>query len=343
MKSIVQTDSEEVVVEDRDKPDIGNDEVLVRVHAAGVCGSDAHAYLYHGGYEWVELPRIMGHEYSGSVVDVGDSVTAFERGDPVVEEPTQTCGRCFQCKNDQSNICQEFSVKGMHRNGAYAEYTVARPEDLHHVPESVPLEHAVITEPLSVAARTVLDRSGLTAGDTVLVEGPGPIGTLVAVVADAIEGDVLVSGLERDESHRLPLLEKFGIDTVNLEDVALDDVTDEFTDGTGFDVVFDATGHHSGIETAVDQVRKGGEIVVVGLPGEESSIPLSSLVRDEVTVDTSYGSNWTDFERALNLLEREVIAVDEFIDTSPSLADPDAAFRAFLESESCKPVFQFAE
>lgn len=343
MQAIVQSGPESVDVVDRKRPSITEDQVLIEVHSTGVCGSDAHAYQYEGGYEWVEIPRIMGHEYSGEIVEVGANVDSFSPGDRVVEEPTRTCGTCFQCKNGQSNVCQNFSLKGMHRDGSYAEYTIGEPSKLHHVPDAVPLDHAAIAEPLSIAARTVLSRSVLKPGETALVEGPGPIGTLVASIARSIGAKVLVSGLERDQRYRLPLVEEFGVETVDLSENDLDEISNSFTDGVGFDVVFDSTGHHTGIELGVNQVRKGGQVVVVGLPGSESRLPLSQLVRSEVMLNTSYGSSWSNFEQALSLLEENAIDPEVVIDTSFDYTDPEEAFSAFFKSETCKPMFSFTE
>jgi len=343
MKAIVQTGPREVETQDREKPTLESDEVLVKVHTAGLCGSDAHAYKYDGGYEWIPIPRIMGHEYSGEVVEVGDSVEGFTAGDKVIEEPIHDCGHCFQCKNGQPNVCQNFSITGMHRDGAYAEYVTVAPEHLHAVPEDVPLRQAAVTEPISIATRAVLEQSVTTPGDNVLVEGPGPIGVLVAAVADSLGANVLVSGLDQDAMYRLPLLTDLGIETVNGQSEDLEAQAETHTDGIGFDVVFDSTGHHTGIGTAVDHVRKGGQVVMVGIPNDTSEVAFTSTVRGEIDVNTSYGSTWTNFEQALRLLERGEIAVDEILDTSYNMDDPTAAFEAFLASETCKPVFQFAD
>jgi L-iditol 2-dehydrogenase len=343
MKAIVQTGVEEVEVTERDPPTPTEDEVLVRVHTAGLCGSDAHAFRYDGGYEWIPIPRIMGHEYSGAVEAVGADVSGFEPGDKVVEEPIHECGSCVQCKNGQANVCQNFSITGMHTDGAYSNYTTVASRHLHRVPDSVPLEHAAITEPTSIATRAVFTQSRVTPGDTVLVEGPGPIGVLIALFADSTGANVLVSGLEQDEAARLPLLERIGIETVTIDGDDVEERVDRFTDGLGFDVVFDATGHRSGAEQALEHVRKGGQIVVVGLPGEPSELYLTPAVRGEIDINTSYGSSWTNFEQALRLMQNGTIDPDAIIDTSFSVSDPEAAFRAFLDSATCKPVFSFTE
>jgi L-iditol 2-dehydrogenase len=343
MKAIVQTGVEEVEVTERDPPTPSEDEVLVRVHTAGLCGSDAHAFRYDGGYEWIPIPRIMGHEYSGAVEAVGADVSGFEPGDKVVEEPIHECGSCVQCKNGQANVCQNFSITGMHTDGAYSNYTTVASRHLHRVPDSVPLEHAAITEPTSIATRAVFTQSRVTPGDTVLVEGPGPIGVLIALFADSTGANVLVSGLEQDEAARLPLLERIGIETLTIDGDDVEERVDRFTDGLGFDVVFDATGHRSGAEQALEHVRKGGQIVVVGLPGEPSELYLTPAVRGEIDINTSYGSSWTNFEQALRLMQNGTIDPDAIIDTSFSVSDPEAAFRAFLDSATCKPVFSFTE
>lgn len=343
MKQIVQTGPEIVEVQECERPSPGPKEVLVQVHSAGICGSDAHAYKYEDGYEWTLIPRIMGHEYSGEIVDVGENVTAFQVGDRVVEEPIHHCGECFQCKNGQENVCQNFSITGMHRDGAYAGYTVVEPQHLHPVPDGVPLSHAAITEPTSIATRAVFSRSNVTPGDDVLVEGPGPIGALVASIVASMGANVLVSGLGKDSQFRLPKLEQNHIDTIDVEAESLEEHANARTDDIGFDVVFDTTGHHTGIENAVDVVRKGGQVVIVGLPGRESNVFVTPIVRGEVDVNTSYGSTWANFEQALRLMENKTINAEDITNTSFSTANPTAAFNAFLNSEVIKPVFSFAE
>jgi len=342
MKTIVHTDARTVELQERDRPSIADDEVLVEVHSAGVCGSDAHAYVYDSGYEWIQMPRIMGHEYSGRVVEVGDAVSGFGVGDGVVEEPIHECGDCFQCDNGQANVCEDISITGMHRDGGFAEFVTADPDHLHAVPADVPLARAAVTEPTSVATRAVLDRSMTDPGDDVLVEGPGPIGVLVAAVADSLGANVVVSGLGRDAEYRLPLVADLGIETVDVTEADLAARTDAVTDGRGFDVVFDSTGHHSGVGTAVEHVRKGGQVVVVGIPNETSEVRLTEAVRGEVDITTSYGSQWRNFEQALRLMERDAIPVESIADRSFSVDDPSAAFEAFLAGETCKPVFSFS-
>lgn len=223
MKAIFQTVERTLEVQEREQPTIGAEQVLGEVHSAGVCGSDAHACTYEDGYEWTPIPRVMGHEYAGTVVETGANVSGVAVGDNVVGEPIHSCGSCFQCKNGQSNVCQNFSITGMHRDGAYTEYVAVDETAVHRLPDTVPLDQAAITEPTGIATQAVFTQSSVTPGDNVLVEGPGPIGVLVATVADSVGANVLVSGLGKDSEHRLPMLDGMGIETVDIEANDLND------------------------------------------------------------------------------------------------------------------------
>lgn len=343
MKSFVQTGPESCEIRERERPEPNADEVLLRVHAAGLCGSDVHAFEYADGFGFIPFPRIMGHEYAGEIVETGANVEQFAAGDKVVEEPIHDCGECFQCKNNQPNTCKNSYITGMHGDGAYTEYTVVAERDLHNVPNSVPYQQAAVAEPTSIAARAVLEQSVGVAGDTVLVEGPGPIGALIAGIANETGLKVLVSGIDRDKAYRLPLVEKLGIETINIDDEDLSERTIEFTDGIGFDIVFDATGHANGIKTAAEHVRKGGQIVVVGLPGSSSELFTTPLVRGEVEVTTSYGSTWRNFEQALRMMSDSGLNVDMITDGPYGMDQIEEMIHQFQIGETCKPVFKFVK
>lgn len=342
MQAIVQTDKKQIEVQNVAKPEPASDEVLIEVHSAGLCGSDVHAYEYDEGFDWIKIPRIMGHEYTGEVVAVGDDVKEFSPDDTIIEEPIHPCGHCFQCKNGEQNVCQDTTITGMHTDGAYAEYTTVGAEYVHAVPDSIPQEYRAITEPLSIATRAVYERSVVTPGDTVLVEGPGPIGALIAVVVDALGATVVVSGVQKDRSYRLPVLADLGIETIDITSESLESAADTITDGLGFDTVFDTTGHKSGIPTAVEVTRKGGEIVNVSLADAASEVFFTPVVRSEIDIKSSYGALWSDFERSIRLLEDKVLELDEIVDTKYSSTDPQTAIDDFIAGKTIKPVFRFA-
>jgi L-iditol 2-dehydrogenase len=330
----------DIVVRDRPKP--GPHEALVEVDYAGLCGSDAGIYEFESAFERMTLPTVIGHEYSGHIVDVGDAVTKFDVGDRVVERPIRGCGDCYQCEIGESNVCQNAVITGVDHDGAYEPYIAVPERALHRVPDSVEQRHAAVVEPMSIGTRAVIQNSRVGAGDRVLVEGPGPIGLLTAQIARAQGGNVVVSGVGRDADYRLPLAEELGFETINVATGDLDAWREEFTDDIGYDVVFDTTGHPSGLPSAVEEVRKGGQIVLVGQTGE-TTMEYSPLVRAEIDLQCSYASMYEDFENALRLLDSGDVDAETFIDDRFSLLNADIAFESFVSGETCKPVFDVSE
>lgn len=323
---------------DVETPEPAADEALIEIEYAGLCGSDAGIYAFKSSFERMELPTIIGHEYTGRIVEVGDEVTKFSVGDRVVERPIRSCGDCYQCEVGQANVCPNKEITGVDHDGAYAGYIAVPEEDLHPVPDTVTPKHAALVEPTAITTRAVIRNSRVKPGDRVLVAGPGPMGVLTAQVANAQGADVVVAGVGRDTAYRLPLAEELGFETLNVEEDDLEAYRDDLTDGVGYDVVFDTTGHPSGLTMAVDEVRKGGQIVLVGQTGE-TTMEFTPLVRSEIALQCTYSAMYEDFERALRLIGSGDVDHATFLDDRFSLLEADEAFETFLEGETCKPVF----
>lgn len=341
MKAVVQTGQKALEVRSINRPELDEHDVLVDVDHVGVCGSDVHAYLLMDGFEWIQIPRVMGHEYAGHVVETGRKVRRFQPGDAVVEAPIHPCGDCHQCEIGEENVCQNTTISGMHTDGAYAEYTSVNENHLIKIPDTIPSKHAALTEPLSIATRSVYDRSAVTPGDFVVVQGPGPIGVLTAVLLDSMGAEVVLSGIRKDAEYRLPLVQQLGIDTVNVQDESLEEYVVSETDGIGADSVFDTTGVKAGVENSVSLVRKGGEIVVVGLPGEPSELFFSPIVRAELDIRAAYGATRANFKQAIRALDTGNIDGEAIIDTRYTSDAPVEAFEDFLAGKTCKPMFAF--
>jgi L-iditol 2-dehydrogenase len=340
MRGLAKTRREAGAMELVDVPDptVGPGEALVEVDYAGLCGSDAGIYKFKPAFERMDLPTVIGHEYTGRVVEAGADVTGVAAGDRVVERPIRGCGDCYQCRAGDPNVCQAATITGVDRDGAYRGAIAVPADVLNVIPDDVDPRHAALVEPTSIGTRAVIENSRIRAGSTVLVEGPGPIGLLTAQVARAQGGDVVVSGVGPDGDYRLPLAEELGFETVNLDEDDLAAEREARTDGVGYDVVFDTTGHPSGLTTAADQVRKGGQVVLVGMTGE-TTMDYAPLVRGEVDLQCSYASVWTDFERAIDLIRSGDVDLETTLDDRFSLTDADEAFEAFLAGETCKPLF----
>lgn len=323
-------------------PDVAPDEALVEVAFAGLCGSDVGIYEFKDAYDFMAFPRVLGHEYAGVVVDVGSDVTHVTVGDRVVETPNHGCGDCSRCRSGQPNLCQDFTITGVHHDGAFTEYVAVPEEYLYHLPDDISLRTAAATEPTAVAARTVVRNSRTTAGDRVLVEGPGPIGLLSAQIARRQGGDVVVTGVGRDESIRLPVARELGFETENVTERDVESIREEYTGGLGFDVVIDATGHESGLANAASGVRKGGQVVVVGQSGHVS-LDFTPFIRGEADIQCSYAATWEDFEIALRLLSSGTVNADALFDDQFDLSDEEAVFEAAINGETIKPLFDLAD
>ena len=341
MRAIVHEEARGITLRERERPDPGQNEALIRVHRSSLCGSDIHAY-HRANNGSIPVPRIIGHEFSGTVEQVGNAVNTVRPEDFVIGYPNQYCGECEQCRMGQNHICPHFECLGIHRDGSFADYLVLDERFVHRIPQDVTMDRAGLIEPLSVCCRAIFGRSGAAPGDIVLVQGPGPIGTLTAIVLKHLGAKVVVTGLEADRRYRLPLIESFDISTVTLDRDDADERLDEFSNGCGYDVVYDTTGHVRGPTAALSQVRNGGEIVVVGLPSESSQIRFGDLVRGEVDIKPSFSQTPNDVERAITLIQNRSLDVDRVIDQSFSLTDANEAFEAFEAGTTTKPMFVFS-
>jgi L-iditol 2-dehydrogenase len=269
-----------VRVESRALPEPGPDQVLVRIAAVGVCGSDVH-YYQHGriGEFVVREPLVLGHEASGVVVGRGVAATRHEPGQRVALEPGVPCGRCAQCRAGRYNLCPEVTFFGTPPvDGAFARYVTINEHFAHPVPDTLTDEQAALIEPLSVglwAAR----RAGIRPGDTVLVTGAGPIGLLAlqtARVAGAAR--VVVTDLAAD---RRELAARLGADE------AVDPRGADLA-GLGADVLLECSGAPPAVAGGLGALRGGGTAVLVGMGADEVTLPMSALQVREVTVTGTF-------------------------------------------------------
>lgn len=343
MKAIVKTERTHggIKVLDLPVPEPGDQEVLVRIKNASVCGSDLHAYHFAPTHHFIQPPVIMGHECSGEVCQVGSGVTDFKPGDRVVIEAIHYCGECESCRRGYPYICNNFQIRGMHRDGVFAEYTVVEPRFLHRIPDSLSFEQACLVEPCSVLTHAVYDRSGIKGGDAVLVTGPGPIGLLAAQVVRAAGAQPVVAGIGSDEEIRLPIARQLGFPTINLSSDSLEGKLQEYFGRTTVHAVVECSGAPAVFQQSLDIVAKGGGITLVGLFAGTVECNLSVAVRKEISVFASYASNWHNFERAITMLDKGLIRIDEMA----AYYDPQDAVKAFedaIAKKVPKPVFRFA-
>jgi alcohol dehydrogenase/L-iditol 2-dehydrogenase len=305
MAAVVQFDLKPGSVEVREMPvpEIGDDEVLLRVGAVSVCGSDVHQY--HGSQSWpVATPVILGHEFGGTVAAVGKRVKGFSEGDRVVSETAAyICGECLLCRTGAYNLCPERKGFGYGINGAMAGFARVPERCLHHIPDSLPFEKAALTEPCCVGYNAVVEKSRVRPGDTIVVLGPGPIGLLCAEMARlAGAGTLIVTGMAQDAS-RLAAARQIGAtQTVNIQETNLTEFMRSVGDGLGAHLVVDAAGASAALKSALDIVRPGGQITKVGWGPQPLNFSLDPLVQKAVTLQGSFSHTFQNWEMVVSML-----------------------------------------
>ncbi len=287
MKAAIITAPHQVEIREVEQPAPGPGEALVQVEAVGVCGSDLHAY--EGSQPFFEYPQIGGHEVVGRVVTIapGDAPAIPGRKQPrppeigsrVVLDPSLPCGRCYPCRRGRYNCCENMRVLGVHAPGAFAEYFVAPVGCLHAISEEVPVDAAVMVEPLSIGVQATT-RAEVAPNDTVLIIGAGTIGLSVMIVALARSARVAVCDISPG---RLTLARSLGAETVI--NAAQQDVSEEvgrWCGSSGPAVVVEAVGRSATVRQALELVAASGRVVMLGLCSEEIVIPGALMVRKEL-------------------------------------------------------------
>ncbi len=269
-------------------PSTGPGDVLVRVKAASICGTDLHIY---GWDRWsqgrIKPPVTLGHEFCGVVEQVGEEVTAVKVGDFVSAEMHVNCGHCHQCRLGEAHICQNLKIIGIDQDGAFAEFVKIPATNIWNLDPAIPEQYGAILDPLGNAVHTVL--AGAIAGQTVMVTGCGPIGLMSIAVAKAC-GSSTVFATETNE-HRRKMAKEMGADFA-LNPAAEDVVKKilEATGGTGVDVLLEMSGHPAAIQQGFKALRAGGRASLLGIPTEAVQLDLvQDVIFKGATVQGIYG------------------------------------------------------
>lgn len=339
MKAVLKkTPTHGIVVEEVPTPSINKDEVLIRVRAAAICGSDLGIYKYTPAYERMKLPVILGHEFSGQIVETGSAVKRFEVGDRVLSESVKACGACGFCKEGRSNLCDETTLFGIHTDGAFADYISVPSNLLHSIPENMSYEEAALVEPLSNSIHFVLDITPFKVDDYVVVQGCGPIGLFSAQLFRLGGARVLLTGLSDDQA-RFGIARSLGIETFDIENNDLIERVSEDTCGRGADIAFVAVGATQAFQQATEIVKKRGHVTVVGIFGEPVNFDLTWLVRRELIVKGAYDAKPINFPFSIKLISEGKIDVNKVLTHRVSLEDAEKAFRVALERSGGKVEF----
>jgi (R,R)-butanediol dehydrogenase/meso-butanediol dehydrogenase/diacetyl reductase len=301
----------DVRVEDRPRPEIRPDEVLVEVSHCGICGSDLHFLLEWGGHEGA----IEGHEYSGTIVAVGDAVTGWEPGERVVGGPTPRCGTCEYCVARRPSLCIMRGRVGADEGdwqGAFARYKTIPAAQLLRVPDGLDSKHAALAEPMAVALHGITRAGGARPGTRWLVTGGGPIGFLsVAALRAAGVDDIVVS-----EPHdtRRALCERLGARTVHPDELALPAMPHDLVDEP-FDVALECSGNNKAMEAALAQLKRGGTLVLVGAGIRAPRFDNNRILLNELVITGAFVYDHDGFPRALELLASGAVPLDVLVES----------------------------
>jgi len=329
-----------IVLNVAELPPPGPHEVLIKVAACGICGSDLGLYQWNPPYHSREpyLPFVVGHEVAGYVVEAGSNVKAASVGDHVTCLPTLGCGQCYDCRSGSLACRAEgHRLLGFNTNGTMAEFAVLPEVNLCKVPDGLTDECAALVEPSSVSLHGV-DRSSFVQGESAAIFGPGPIGLLGLLALKALTPKfVAVIGVAQDKKTRLPLADELGADlTVNADVEDPVAILKEKTAGRGVDVVFLMSGSKAAFSKGFQILRRGGRLVVVGIADPIHEINGPALVLDEKTILGSYGQLWTTWIRSLDLLSKNSHLFRKIISHRFPLKEAEGAFR--LAAETKEPV-----
>ncbi len=323
-------------------PKINEEEVLVKVMAAGLCGSDVHTYLWEESMRYKEafLPMILGHEFSGQVVQVGKQVKTVKVGDRILAKPTHACGHCWFCRNHQPMNCTARSTSGTTKDGALAEYCAIYEDQVVPMPETMTWEQGAILEPLGVGANCAI-RSGLGYGDFVVISGPGPIGLTALLAARSLgAGKIAVFGTARDQK-RLALARELGADYTFMSDQC--EIVEEIralTNGQGADVALECVGRSELLQTDLRLVRRFGTVCCAGIYATPATFDLDGLVRASKRVIGAYGGY--SFERSVEWItsNSELAAkATKIISHRSSLLEFEDAIQRARRQENVKEIF----
>ena len=280
MKAIQITEPRKLEIVEVEKPVLGNaDDVMIRVRAAGICGSDVH--IYHGTNPMATYPRIIGHEFTGEVVEAGSEVKNVAAGDKVVVEPIFYCGTCYACRSGRPNVCETLEVLGVHRDGGMQEFVVVPAEKAHKVNQELPYDKAVMVEPFTIAAQSTW-RGDVKSGETCLIMGAGPIGQAILQYALLKGATCIVSDIDNE---RLDDAKKLGAThVINPLEVDVVEKARELTGGSGPNVTIDSACTLKTFEQAVEMTSPAGRVVVLGFSVEPSKIAQVHITKKELTI-----------------------------------------------------------
>lgn len=333
MIQAVMTQPGEIEFREVSKPKVDNGRVLVKIMRIGICGSDIH--VYHGKHPYTSYPVVQGHEVSGEVVEVGDGVSNLKAGDKVTIRPQVVCGECYQCKNGQSHICDNLKVMGFQTTGTASQYFLVNEEHIIKLPDSISYNHGAMIEPMAVAIHA-LRRAGSVEGKNILVLGAGPIGNLIAQSAKGMGANkVMITDIS---DYRLEVSKSCGIDyCINTSKENLTQAINDKFGADKADLILECVGIYPTMKDAITNARKGTDIIVVGVFGDDVAVDMGLVQDRELRLIGTLMYQEKDYIKAIELVEKKLMHLNELITAEYKFTEYLEAYH-FIEKQKDKSM-----
>jgi threonine 3-dehydrogenase len=340
MKALVKSTAQRGLwLKDVPEPDVTANDVLIRVHKTGICGTDLHIYKWDDwAQKTIPVPMVVGHEFVGEVVEVGTNVADFFPGEVVSAEGHVVCGRCRNCLAGRRHLCAHTQGIGVNRPGAFAELISVPQTNVWHHAKGIDADIASIFDPLGNAVHTALTFDVL--GEDVLITGAGPIGCMAAaVVKHAGARYVVVTDVN---DYRLDLARQLGVTrTVNVTRECLFDVQEELGMKEGFDVGLEMSGNPAAFESMVDVMCHGGKIAMLGIPPAQMAIDWNKVVFNMLTIKGIYGREMYETWYKMTVMLQSGLDISPVVTHSFHYSEFEQGFNAMLSGQSGKIVLEW--
>ena len=322
-----------------DQPGPGYNDLLIRIHKTAICGTDMHIYHWD---EWsqktIPVPMVVGHEYAGEVIEIGQEVRGFAVGDRVSGEGHITCGYCRNCRAGRRHLCRNTVGVGVNRPGCFAEYLVIPAYNAFKLPDEISDDLAAVFDPFGNAVHTALSFD--LVGEDVLITGAGPIGIMAGAVARHVGArHVVITDLNE---YRLELARKMGATrTVNVENEKLDDVMGELGMTEGFDVGFEMSGVPSAFCDMLNCMNHGGKVALLGIPPQEMTIPWPEVIFKGLVIKGIYGREMFETWYKMASLLQSGLDLSPIITHRYSVDDFQRGFDTMASGQSGKVILDW--
>ena len=324
---------------DAPKPEVGHNDLLIKIRKTAICGTDVHIYKWD---EWasktIPTPMVVGHEYVGEVVDMGQEVRGFSVGDRVSGEGHITCGHCRNCRAGRVHLCRNTTGVGVNREGAFAEYLVIPAFNAFKIPDNISDELASIFDPFGNAVHTALSFD--LVGEDVLITGAGPIGIMAAAVAIHVGARHVV--ITDVNEYRLELARKMGATrAVNVANEKLEDVMTDLGMTEGFDIGLEMSGVPSAFNSMLNNMNHGGKIAMLGIPPSDMAVDWNQVIFKGLVIKGIYGREMFETWYKMASLIQSGLNLSPIITHQYSVDDFQAGFDMMISGQSGKVILNW--